>query len=104
MSAYETFATLFVVLGEIPVRLASLEREIRQASDRLASIESRLPSALASISDAARICGVSVPTMRRWVKAGEVPVTKVGNTVRVDVSRLQGRDKEDIASLVKDAA
>jgi hypothetical protein len=38
--------------------------------------------------------------MRRWVKRGEVPTVKIGNTVRVDMSRLHGTDREDIAEKV----
>lgn len=39
----------------------------------------------------------SIPTIRRWVRAGAVPIVKVGKTARVDLSRLHGSDDLTIA-------
>jgi len=45
----------------------------------------------------------SVPTTRRRVKQGQVPVVKVANTVRIDLSRVRSVDAEDIARLAREA-
>jgi excisionase family DNA binding protein len=90
-------ATLCAALVEIPVRVAALERQVASASVEVARILEALPPSLVSVSEAAAAFKVSVPTMRRWVKAGAVPTVKVGATVRVDLSRLHGTDDLAIA-------
>ena len=90
-------AALLSALTEIPTRLAALERSIGAASGELLRIREAIPPLLVSVPDAAVAFKVSIPTMRRWVKAGAVPIVKVGATVRVDLSRLHGRDDLSIA-------
>lgn len=96
-------AALFAALGETPARLAALERASEAARADMAAIRAALPPVLLSIPDAARAFQVSLPTMRRWVKAGRVPTVKVGATVRVDMSRLHGADDVTVARLVRAA-
>ena len=74
MTSPEHLAAVFVAMAAVPARLAAME--------------------------AATAFKVSIPTMRRWVKRGEVPTVKIGNTVRGDMSRLHGTDREDIAEKV----
>jgi predicted site-specific integrase-resolvase len=52
---------------------------------------------------AAAIFKVSVATMRRWVKTGHVPVVKLVNTVRVDLTRFHGVDAKDVARMAWEA-
>jgi excisionase family DNA binding protein len=96
-------AALFAALGEIPARLAALERASEAARADLAAIRATLPPVLFSVPDAARAFKVSLPTMRRWVKAGRVPTVKVGATVRVDMARLHGVDEVTVARLARAA-
>jgi excisionase family DNA binding protein len=90
-------ALLFAALGAIPERLTALERETAAMREDVGAIREALPPRLVSPADAARCLAVSLPTIRRWVKAGRVPVVKVGNTVRVDLSRLHGADDLTVA-------
>jgi excisionase family DNA binding protein len=90
-------AALFAALGSIPERMAALERETAAMRNDVGAIREALPPRLISPTDAARCLAVSLPTIRRWMKAGRVPVVKVGNTVRVDLSRLHGVDDLAIA-------
>jgi excisionase family DNA binding protein len=46
--------------------------------------------ALLDIPSAARICGVSEKTIRRWIAAGEMPAAKLGSQWRI-----RPRDLED---------
>ena len=46
---------------------------------------------------------VSIPTMRRWARRGELPSRHVGNTVRVDLCRVRGLGAEDIGRLAREA-
>jgi excisionase family DNA binding protein len=88
---------LFAALTEIPGRVAAIERLVADACGELARIRDALPPCLVSVPEAAAAFKVSVPTMRRWVKAGAVPSVGVGATVRVDLSRLHGTDEIAIA-------
>jgi len=97
-------AALLAALGEIPGRVGALERQITGLVNEVSRFRAALPPALATIPVAAGALGVSVPTVRRWVKAGAVPTVKIGNTVRVDLSRLQGVDEVTVARLARSAA
>ncbi|HEX3696644.1 MAG TPA: helix-turn-helix domain-containing protein [Polyangia bacterium] len=97
----DALASLFAALAAIPPRLAALERENAETRATMDAIRAALPPALLTVPAAAQAFKVSVPTMRRWVKAGEVPTVKVGNTIRVDLSRLHGTDDFTIARLAR---
>lgn len=96
-------ASLFDAIADIPARQAKLEQQADRILGEIASIERRLPPALVGVAEAARLCGVSVPTMRRWIKTGEVASIKIGGTLRVDVSRLRGSDTAQVMRLASDA-
>ena len=97
MSEIQSFAILFSALIEIPQRISALEREQVQAKEKLDRLMTAMPPALATVPEAASAFKVSVPTMRRWVKRGDVPRVKIGNTMRVDLSRLHGVTSVEIA-------
>lgn len=51
---------------------------------------------LLSVEDVARILGVSVPTIRRFVAAGQIPCVRIGRQLRFapgDITALHGRSK-----------
>ena len=70
---------------------------------KVEALRAASPPLLVTVQEAAAICKVSVPTMRRWVKGGQVPVVKVASTVRVDLSRVRGVDAKDIARMAREA-
>jgi len=92
-------ALLFAALGAIPERMAALERETAAMRTDVGAIRDALPPRLVSPADAARCFAVSLPTMRRWIKTGKVPVVKVGATTRVDLTRLHGVDEVTVRRL-----
>jgi len=96
-------AALLAALTDIPVRMAAMERALTELTAKVEALRAAAPPLLVPISEAAAICRVSVPTMRRWVKSGQVQVVKVANTVRVDLSRVRGVDAEDIARMAREA-
>ena len=96
-------AATFAALAEIPARMAALERVVTDLRAELEVIKTALPPVHKSIPDAAKIFGVSIPTMRRWVKARKVPTVTIESTVRVDMSRLHGVDAADIARKADEA-
>jgi excisionase family DNA binding protein len=91
-------AALLDSLEALPGRLSALERTTAEYTAKLDTLQAALPPKHVSVTEAAAELKVSVPTMRRWVKRGEVPTVKVGNTVRVDLSRLHGADAITIAA------
>lgn len=100
-------ANLGVALGallEAPTRLAAMERRFDGLEKQLGAVAAALPPVLLSIPEAAAAFKVSVPTMRRWVKRGEVPSVRVGATIRVDMSRLHGSDELALAREAQKAA
>ena len=96
-------AAMFLALAEIPVRMAAMERVVNDLKAEIATIKAALPPVYKDIPEAAKIFGVSIPTMRRWVKARKVPTVTVESTVRVDMSRLHGVDAEEIARKAAEA-
>lgn len=90
-------AAVFSAMEDVPKRLALLERATVENTAKLESIRAALPPHHLTVSEAASALKVSIPTMRRWVRRGEVPTLKIGHTVRVDLSRLHGTDATTIA-------
>lgn len=64
-----------------------VREEMRAA---VAELRAALPPAqLVTVDEAAAIAGVSVATMRRRVKAGEIRVKRIGRSVRIDPAALR---------------
>jgi excisionase family DNA binding protein len=65
---------------------AIVRAEVRAA---LEDLEARRELDPLPIPEAARKLGVSVSTLRRRISAGEVPVVRLGRTVRVDMAAVK---------------
>ena len=98
-----SIAAVLTAFSELPGRMATMERALTELTAKVEALRAASPPLLVPVTEAATICKVSVPTMRRWVKGGRVPVVKVANTVRVDLSRIRGIDAEDIARMAREA-
>lgn len=61
-------------------------REVRRMAEELAMLRRSLPAPTGTIDDAARCWGLSVSSVRRAIKRGDVPVRRVGRRVLVDLS------------------
>lgn len=70
-----------------------VERAISKALSRAPTERKPLP-----VSEAAAALGVSVRTLRRRIKAGEMPVVRVGRAVRVDLAELRRTQEETAAA------
>jgi excisionase family DNA binding protein len=97
-------AALFGTLAEMPARLAALERAEAENAAKLDGLRAALPLKHVTVSEAAQLLNVSIPTMRRWVRKRVVPTFKVGRVLRVEVSRLRGADAADIDRDAADAS
>lgn len=90
-------------LLELPTKFESLTREVASLRAEVSALRGALPPALLPIPDAAAALGVSVSTLRRRIRLGEVPVTHIGRSVRVDVSALRPSSHAEVVRLA-DAA
>lgn len=71
----------------IAARIQPLVEELRRVSGELTALRRALPPQLMSMREAAAQLGVSLSTVRRQVKSGELPCRRIGRAVRVDLSR-----------------
>jgi excisionase family DNA binding protein len=69
-----------------PVTLEALNQRIEALTT---AVERLTPPELVSVAHAARQLGVSARTIRRWVRAGQIPFVKLGNTVRIDLTAVR---------------
>jgi hypothetical protein len=97
-----TIAAVITAFSEIPVRVAGMERAVTEVTASVEALRAASPPLLLRLPEAAAIFKMSVVTMRRWVKTGHVPVVKVANTVRVDLTRVHGVDATDVARMARE--
>jgi glutamate-1-semialdehyde aminotransferase len=98
-----SIVAVLTTFSELPVRMAAMERALNELTTEVEILRAASPPLLVPLTEAAMVFKVSMPTMRRWVKRGQVPVVKVANTVRVDLSRIRGVDAGDIARIAGEA-
>jgi excisionase family DNA binding protein len=58
---------------------------------------------LVSVQDAAQRLGVSVNTVRRRVKSGHIPSTRIGKAVRIDLTKVRPLDQVEVSELAERA-
>jgi excisionase family DNA binding protein len=90
-------------LTDLPESVADLRREVMYLLTAMARGENRLPSPLANVQQAAAVLGCSVPTIRRKVKAGEIPSMRIGRSVRIDLTKLRALSGAEVSDLARRA-
>jgi excisionase family DNA binding protein len=99
----ESVASAVALLTELPETVADLRRDVAHLVAVVERVEKRLPSPLVNVQQAAAMLECSVPTIRRKVKAGEIPSVRVGRAVRVDLSKLQALTGAEVRDLARRA-
>ena len=79
--------------------IASLAEQVRQLTSTVKALEARIPAPLATPAEAARHLGVSIPTIRRWVKAERIAYVRRGRSIRIDLSRVRALDADEIRAM-----
>ena len=97
-----SIAAVVTAFTKMPVRVAAMERAVTEVTASVEALRAASPPLLLRLPEAAAIFKMSVVTMRRWVKTGHVPVVKVANTVRVDLTRVRGVDAADVARTARE--
>jgi excisionase family DNA binding protein len=103
-------------LGGAPVTLDSamaevvttailpLAEEVRSLKVEVAALRAISPPRYGTVKDAARMLGVSDQTIRRKAELGEIVSTRIGRSVRIDLSSLRPTSAPtDIAELAREA-
>jgi excisionase family DNA binding protein len=80
-----------------------LQDQVEQLTVAIRSLERHLPAPLVSVQDAAERLGVSVNTVRRRVKSGDIPCTRIGKAVRIDLTKVRPLDQTEVSELAERA-
>ncbi len=80
-----------------------LTGEVRKLTATVEAMRQQLPPMMVTTDVAADVLNVSVSTIRRMIKAGDLPYRRIGRSVRVDLSRVGGLDSDDISRLAREA-
>jgi excisionase family DNA binding protein len=88
----------------VAIVVAPLTSEIRDLRAEVAALRAVSPPKYGTVKDAARILGVSDQTIRRKAELGEIVSTRIGRSVRIDLSSLRPTtDPMEIAELAREA-
>ncbi len=79
--------------------LEAVVDELRAVRAELAAMRRALPAQLLTLAQAAERLNVSVPAVRRMVKAGRLKARKVGRDWRIDPADLAGATEAEIVDL-----
>jgi len=80
-----------------------LQDQVEQLTVAIRSLERHLPAPLVSVHAAAERLGVSVNTVRRRVKSGHIPCTRIGKAVRIDLTKVRPLDQVEVSELAERA-
>jgi excisionase family DNA binding protein len=80
-----------------------LSGDLRRLAEKIDALSARLPPMLVPIPDAAEALGVSVSTIRRGIKSGDLPYRRLGRSVRIDLSACRGLDADDLSRMAREA-
>lgn len=82
---------------------ALLGLAVERLGDELRHLRRALPPQLGPMSEAARLTGLSMSTVKRRVKDGSIPSRKVGRSVLVDLAALRPLMNEEVARAARRA-
>jgi excisionase family DNA binding protein len=81
-----------------------LRAEVARLTSEVAALrEASSPVTFITMDEAAERLGISLSTVRRRIRAGEIPARKIGRNVRVDVKALRPLSEDEVARLAREA-
>jgi excisionase family DNA binding protein len=83
---------------ESPTRelIVRLEAQVTALTGAVRGLEERLPARLVSVEEAAAHLSISVQTVRRWCKAGQLAYVRRGRELRIDLTKVRAVMDEDL--------
>ena len=81
----------------------SLQGQVETLTAAVRTLARQIPAPLVSVHEAAERLGVSVNTIRRRVKSGEIPCTRIGKVVRIDLSKVRVLDEGEVEEMAQRA-
>jgi excisionase family DNA binding protein len=98
MSTFDLHGALSAVLRQaVRDELADLRAEVRALAAQVEHLRRSLPAQLVSIQEAAGHLHLSLSTVRRMVKRGDLPCRRLGRSVRVDLAALHPMTDDEVA-------
>ncbi len=88
---------LLAALADGPRLLGAVTQRLHGLRAQIDATARRLPPALASAAEAARQLGVSIPTVRRRIRSGELPVVRLGGRVLIALGAITASNADQIA-------
>ena len=83
--------------------VVTLQERVELLTVAIRSLERHLPAPLVSVQNAAERLGVSVNTARRRVKSGDIPCTRFGKALRIDLTKVRALDRSEVNELADQA-
>jgi excisionase family DNA binding protein len=87
----------------VTAAILPLTEEVRGLKAEVAALRAASPPKYGTVKDAARILLCSEQTSRRKVDLGEIPSTRVGRAVRIDLTALRPLEPATVADLAREA-
>ncbi len=89
-----------VLASVVRAAVEPLARELRDIRVEIERLRHAVPPQLVSIRDAAEFLRLSESTLRRRIKAGDIPYQRIGSLIRIDVNALRPKSADEVESMV----
>lgn len=86
--------------GELVI---TLQGQVETLTAVVKTLARQIPPPLVSVHEAAARLGVSVNTIRRRVKSGEIPSTRIGKVLRIDLTKVRVLDQDEVEEMAQRA-
>jgi excisionase family DNA binding protein len=87
----------------VAAEIGPLRAEVERLALEVGQLRGALPPNVLGTSEAARRLGISVRTLQRHIKAGTIPVRRIGRRVLIDLADLRALGPADVARLAREA-
>jgi hypothetical protein len=82
-----------VVANQVtPLRLA-----VERLTVELAELRKAIPAQMSTIEEYAEAQHISVSSVRRGIRKGDIPVRRIGRSVRIDLRALRPLSEDEVA-------
>ena len=76
--------------------IVRLEAQVTALTGAVRGLEERLPARLVSVGEAAEHLSISVQTVRRWCKGGQLAYVRRGRELRIDLTKVRAVTDDEL--------